>query len=83
MVVGRAKKDLVKGSLIDNVGGYAFSGLAVNCKEMIGKEYVPIGLVENSKVVKDIKKDDIISFENIECNTDGIIYKLWDLQKLS
>jgi len=83
MVVGRAKKDLIKGSLLDNVGGYTFSGLAVSCKEVIGKEYVPIGLVENSKVIKDIKKDDIISFENIECNTDGIIYELWDLQKLS
>ena len=83
MVVGRAKKDLIKGSLIDNVGGYTFSGLAVSCKEVIGKEYVPVGLVENSKVVRDIKKDDIISFENIECNTDDIIYKLWDLQKLS
>jgi predicted homoserine dehydrogenase-like protein len=50
---------------------------------MIGKEYVPIGLVEGSRVKKDIRKDEIISFENIECNTDGIIYKLWDLQKLS
>lgn len=82
MVVGRAKKDLKEGDLIDDTGGFNFSGLAINFNEMIEKGYAPIGLVENSRIKKNIKKDEIILLENITCNTDSWIYKLWNLQKL-
>jgi len=79
-VVARAKKDLKTGDFIDSIGGYTFSGLAINYKEMKEKNYVPIGLVEKSRVKKDIKRDEIISFGNIECNFNSIIYNLWKLQ---
>jgi len=79
-VVTRAKKDLKEGDFIDSVGGYSFSGLAINYEEMTNKNYVPIGLVENSKVIRNIQKDKIISFKNIECGTNSIIYNLYNLQ---
>jgi len=78
-VVAKAKKDLKPEDIIGTVGGYDFSGLAIDYKEMLNKNYVPIGLVEKSKVKRSIKKDKIISFEDIECITDSII-NLWNLQ---
>ncbi len=78
-VVAKAKKDLKPEDIIGTVGGYDFSGLAINYKEMIEKKYVPLGLVEKSKVKRSIEKDKIISFEDMECITDSII-NLWNLQ---
>jgi len=78
-VVAKAKKDLKPEDIIGTVGGYDFSGLAIDYKEMLNKNYVPIGLVEKSKVKRSIEKDKIISFEDIECITDSII-NLWNLQ---
>ncbi|MBA7682643.1 hypothetical protein ES703_90995 [subsurface metagenome] len=79
-VVARAKKDLRKGDFIDSIGGYTLSGLAINYKEMIEKKYVPLGLVEDSRVKKDIIKDEIISFKSIECDPCNIIFELWNKQ---
>jgi len=80
-VIARAKKDLKQGDIIGTAGGYDFSGLAIDYKEMLNKNYVPIGLVGRSKVKRSIKKDKIISFEDIQCNTDSIILNLWNLQR--
>lgn len=79
-VAARAKKDLKAGHIIDIAGGYDFSGFAVDYKEMVNKNHVPIGLVEKNKLKRNIEKDKIISFEDIECNTDSIIFDLWNLQ---
>lgn len=81
LVAARAKKDLKEGHIIDSAGGYDFSGFAIDYKEMTNKNYAPIGLVEKSKLKRDIKKDKIISFEDIECNPNSIIFDLWNLQK--
>ncbi|PIU28999.1 MAG: hypothetical protein COT09_03150, partial [Candidatus Hydromicrobium americanum] len=78
-VVAKAKKDLKPEDIIGAAGGYDFSGLAIDYKEMLNKNYVPIGLVEKSKVKRSIEKDKIISFEDTECITDSII-NLWNLQ---
>ncbi len=79
-VVARAKKDLRKGDFIDTIGGYTFSGTAIAYKKMIEKSYIPIGLVEGSEVKRNIKKDEIIPFDKIECNFNSIAYNLWNLQ---
>ncbi len=79
-VVARAKKDLKPEGIIGTVGGYDFSGLAIDYKEMLNKNYVPIGLVEDSRVKKDIIKDEIISFKSIECDPCNIIFELWNKQ---
>ncbi len=81
LVAARTKKDLKAGNIIDATGGYNFSGFAIGYKEMTNKNYAPIGLVEKSKLKRNIEKDKIISFEDIECNTDSIIFDLWNLQK--
>jgi len=81
LVAAKAKKDLKAGHIIDSIGGYDFSGLAIDYKEMADKNYAPIGLVEKSKLKRDIKKDRIIAFKDIEFKKDYTIFDFWNLQK--
>jgi len=79
-VAAIAKKDIKVDDFMDRIGGHTFFGIAIVYKEMIEKSYVPIGLVEGSRVKENIKKGEIISFDKIECNSDSIAYNLWNLQ---
>jgi predicted homoserine dehydrogenase-like protein len=79
-VAGRAKKTLKKGSRLDGAGGFTYSGVAVDHKLMAEKQYVPIGLLENSDIIKDIEKDKIISFGDIIPGKDSPVYRLWERQ---
>ena len=79
-VVGRAKKALKKGDKLDGTGGFTYSGLAVEHKLMVEKQYVPIGLLEDGEAIKDIKKDKIITFSDIRLDKDSFIYQLWKRQ---
>lgn len=44
------------------------------------QDYAPLGLVENSLVVNDIKKDEIINFRKISVFKENILFKLWKEQ---
>lgn len=79
-VGARAKKNLKAGDIIDSIGGYTFSGLAISYEEIAKKGYVPICLVENAKVIKDIEKGEIITFDHIKCDAKSTVYNLWNLQ---
>jgi predicted homoserine dehydrogenase-like protein len=80
IVVAKAKKNLNNGIKIDSAGGYTFSGIAIKFDDFSSKDYVPIGLVENSFVEKDIKKGEIITFGKINGFKDSIVFKLWKEQ---
>jgi len=80
-VAAKAKKDLKAGEKIDFSGGYSFYGYAVDFEIFNKAGYAPIGLIEDSTAVKDIKKDDVIKFDDIELNKNNIMYKLWGRQK--
>lgn len=76
-----AKKDLKAGERLDSLGGYTVYGV-IERHEIAKKEnLVPIGLIdENTKVKKDIKKGEVISYDMIELDQTKTIYKLRKLQ---
>lgn len=80
IVIAKAKRDLHAGDKFDSTGGYTFSGTAIKFNDIIPNDYVPIGLIENSLVKKEIKKDEIITFKKINVLKDSIIFKLWQEQ---
>jgi predicted homoserine dehydrogenase-like protein len=80
MVAGRAKEQLVKGKILDGIGGYTYSGITVDYSIFCKRKCVPIGLLENSKVALDIEKDGIITIDSIEPDRDSLIFKLWERQ---
>lgn len=76
-----AKKDLKAGERLDGLGGYTIYG-SIERHEIVKKEnLLPIGLIdENTKVKKDIKKGQFITYDMVELDKSKTIYKLRKLQ---
>lgn len=74
-----AKKDLQPGDVLDGIGGTTFYSLIDTYENTRADNLVPIGLAKGSTVTRAIKKDDPISFEEVDI-IPSIIYSLWQLQ---
>ncbi len=71
-----AKQDLKKGQTLDDYGMYMTYGEAVNTEEMSIKHYLPEGLVMGCKLKKNIKKDDVITYDDVELPPDRLADRL-------
>jgi predicted homoserine dehydrogenase-like protein len=60
-----AKRDLNEDEILDDYGMYMTYGEAVNAEEMCDKRYLPEGLVEGCKLKRAIKKDSVITYDDI------------------
>lgn len=79
-VIAAAKKDIKKGETIDGLGGYATYGLCENFAQARKENLLPIGLAEGCVLKRDIKKNGVLTFEDIELPQDRLIDKLWITQ---
>jgi predicted homoserine dehydrogenase-like protein len=61
-----AKRDLTAGEILDDYGMYMTYGEGVNADEMCKNRYLPEGLVEGCKLKRAIKKDAVITYDDIE-----------------
>ena len=61
-----AKRDLKAGEVLDDYGMYMTYGEAVNVDEMSKGQYLPEGLVEGCKLTRDVKKDAVLTYSDIE-----------------
>ncbi len=61
-----AKRDLKAGEVLDDYGMYMTYGEAVNADEMCRQRYLPEGLVEGCKLLRDVKKDQVITYDDVE-----------------
>ena len=80
-VITKTKIDLKKGEIIDGMGGYKTYGLCENHDIAIDENLVPVGLAEGLKLNKNLKKDDVITFDDIETFGNRFIDQLWNEQK--
>jgi predicted homoserine dehydrogenase-like protein len=60
-----AKRDLAAGEVLDDYGMYMTYGEAVNVEEMRDKRYLPEGLVEGCRLTKSIKRDEVITYDDV------------------
>ena len=60
-----AKRDLKAGEILDDYGMYMTYGEATNVDEMSKGRYLPEGLVEGCKLVRDIKKDVVLTYDDV------------------
>ena len=79
-VIGKAKKMLKPGEVLDGLGGYTYFGMAMDFKQLLEYDYVPIGLLEGSKIISQINKDEIVSFRHLEFDEKELLHKLWNEQ---
>jgi predicted homoserine dehydrogenase-like protein len=61
-----AKRDLKAGEVLDEYGHYMTYGEAVNSDEMRRERYLPEGLVEGCKLKRDIAKDAVLTYDNVD-----------------
>ncbi|MGV8176029.1 MAG: NAD(P)-dependent oxidoreductase [Methanothrix sp.] len=75
-VAALAKRDLPAGYLIKRgIGSFDLRGVAVNIKDQ--PDHVPIGLIQNAKVTKDIRMGEMISFE-LASVPDSLALQCWE-----
>jgi predicted homoserine dehydrogenase-like protein len=61
-----AKRDLKAGETLDDYGMYMTYGEAVNTNEMRKSRYLPEGLVEGCRLKRDIKKDSVLTYADVD-----------------
>lgn len=71
-----AKRDLKVHEVLDNYGMYMTYGEAVNADEMCDRRYLPEGLAEGCKLKRDVKKDQVITYDDIELPPDRLADQL-------
>jgi predicted homoserine dehydrogenase-like protein len=60
-----AKRDLKAGEVLDDYGMYMTYGEAANVEEMSDGRYLPEGLVQGCRLLQDIAKDSVITYDDV------------------
>jgi predicted homoserine dehydrogenase-like protein len=71
-----AKRDLRAGEVLDDYGCFMTYGEAVNADEMSAGRYLPEGLVEGCRLLKDVAKDSVITYDDVELPRDRLADRL-------
>jgi predicted homoserine dehydrogenase-like protein len=71
-----AKRDLKAGESLDDFGGYDTYGQAVATKELYAGDYLPEGVVEGCKLVRDVAKDAVITYGDVELPAGRLVDQL-------
>ena len=79
-VVSMAKKDMQPGEKIDSIGGYTVRGYADIAQDAKRDNLVPIGLIANAVVTKEIKVGDLITYDQVAVDESSLIVQLRRLQ---
>ncbi len=79
-VITAAKRNLKTGEVLDQLGGYDTYGLCESYGQARKENLLPIGLAEGSTVKRNIKKDEILTFEDVVFPKDRLSLKLWEEQ---
>jgi predicted homoserine dehydrogenase-like protein len=79
-VVAVAKCDLKAGEPLDGIGGFCTYGLIDNTSAARGMAALPIGLSEGCVLRRDVSKDSVLSFHDLEAQPDGLVWSLWQEQ---
>jgi predicted homoserine dehydrogenase-like protein len=61
-----AKRDLKAGETLDDYGMFMTYGEAANAEEMSERRLLPEGLVAGCRLLRDIAKDDVLTYDDVE-----------------
>lgn len=65
-VITTAKTDLSAGTTLDGIGGYHTYGQAENADVVAAGNLLPMGLSEGCRLKRDVKKDQILTYDDVE-----------------
>lgn len=75
-VVAAAKVDLEAGHTLDSLGGYSTYGLAENAETVAAERLLPLGLAEDCRIVRDLSKDSVLTYDDVEIPEGRLIDRL-------
>lgn len=75
-----AKRDLKAGEVLDGIGMFMTYGLAENSSVVRTERLLPMGLSEGCRLVRDIAKDQIIAFADVQVPEGRLCDQLWKEQ---
>jgi len=70
------KQDLKAGDILDGPGGYASYGLLENAEVSKGQNLLPMGVSEGCRVKRNISKDEVLTYADIEVPAGRLCDKL-------
>jgi predicted homoserine dehydrogenase-like protein len=79
-VVAVAKKDLKAGQEIDGVGHYMTYGICENTTVSQSEKLLPLGVAEGCVLTSDVKKDSVLTYDDVQIPDGRIIDQLIDEQ---
>lgn len=75
-VVATAKVDLAASDTLDGMGGYSTYSLAENADVAAREQLLPIGLTEGIRLVRDVPKDQVLTFADVELQGERLCEQL-------
>jgi predicted homoserine dehydrogenase-like protein len=79
-VVATAKIDLQAGQTVDGLGEYMTYGLAENYDVSRAENLLPIGLAEGAVLKRDVPKDQVLTFDDVDLPADSLCAQLYKEQ---
>lgn len=79
-VVTVAKRDLNAGERLDGIGGFCTYGLIDNAPAARAHNALPIALSDGCVIRRAVSKDEVLSFDDVERPTGGLVDQLWHEQ---
>jgi len=79
-VVTTAKVDLKAGDVIDGLGGYKTYGLCENMPTAMAMNALPMGIAEGSTVLRDVKKDAVLTYADVALPENSLAISLRQAQ---
>ena len=79
-VVAVAKRDLKTGERLDGIGGFCTYGLIDNASAARSASALPIGLSEGGVLRRDVAKDAVVSFDDVDLPKGRLSDALWEEQ---
>lgn len=76
-VITVAKRDLKASERLDGIGGFCTYGLIDNTAAARSMAALPIGLSEGCVLRRDVSKDGVLSFDDVETVPGGLVQELW------
>ena len=76
-VVTVAKRDLKSGEALDGIGGFCTYGLIDNTDAARAMGALPIGLSEGCLLRRDVSRDNVLSFDDVELPCGLLVESLW------
>jgi predicted homoserine dehydrogenase-like protein len=65
-VAATAKRDLKAGEVLDGVGGFMTYGVIDNAPTFLERSFLPMGIVEGCRLLRDVAKDDSLTYADVE-----------------